>query len=58
MDRGLQGLDGLSSLYMDYRALTDQLFGMLAVDKLAIENSARDWTGAYARVEAAAAFGA
>lgn len=53
VDRGLQGLDGLSSLYVDYRALTDRLFAELTLDKIAIENSARDWPAYYAQIEAA-----
>ncbi|HEY8357626.1 MAG TPA: hypothetical protein VIL30_09215 [Ramlibacter sp.] len=54
--RNLQGLDGLSSLYVDYRALTDRLFAELTMDKVAIENSARDWPAYYARVEEALGF--
>lgn len=50
-DRGLEGLDGLSSLYIDYRELTDRLFADLTIDKLAIENSARDWDQYYERIE-------
>ena len=53
VERGLEGLDGLSRLYVDYRALTDNLFAQLTLDKLAIENSARDWPAYYARVEEA-----
>ena len=55
VDRGLQGLDGLSSLYVDYRALTDRLFAELTINKFAIENSARDWPAYYAQIEAALA---
>jgi hypothetical protein len=40
---GFAGLDGLSSLYRDYRRFTDGLFRELPLAKLAIENSARDW---------------
>lgn len=53
VERGLEGLDGLSSLYSDYRVLTDRLFADLTIDKLAIENSARDWDQYYARIESA-----
>jgi hypothetical protein len=56
--RGLEGLDGLSSLYLDYRALTDRLFAGLPLEKLAIENSAREWQVYYARIEEALGFGA
>jgi hypothetical protein len=54
--RGLEGLGGLSSLYADYRVLTDRLFAQLTIDKMAIENSARDWPAYYARVEDALGF--
>jgi hypothetical protein len=56
VERGLEGLDGLSSLYVDYRQLTDKLFAQLTIDKIAIENSARDWPAYYARVEDALGF--
>ncbi len=56
VDQNLAGLDGLSSLYVDYRALTDSLFAQLTIDKIAIENSARDWPAYYARVEDALDF--
>lgn len=56
VERGLAGLDGLSSLYADYRALTDTLFAHLMIDKISIENSARDWSAYYARVEDALGF--
>lgn len=42
--RGLTGLEGLQSLYGDYRKLTDSLFSRLKLDKLAIENSRQDWS--------------
>lgn len=51
VERRFEGLDGLSALYVDYRALTDRLFAELPLDKLAIENSARDWNAYYARIE-------
>jgi hypothetical protein len=41
--RGFKGLDGLISLYREYRHITDELFRQLPVAKLAIENSAGDW---------------
>ena len=41
--RKLVGLEGLIALYQDYRAMTDRLFDRLALDKLLIENSKRDW---------------
>lgn len=41
--RGLAGLDGLISLYRDYRALTDQIFAGLSLPKLSIETSQRAW---------------
>ncbi|RAS38679.1 hypothetical protein [Paraburkholderia bryophila] len=41
--KGYRGLDGLISLYRDYRQLTDDLFEQLPLAKLAIENSRRDW---------------
>jgi broad specificity phosphatase PhoE len=56
MERGLEGLDGLSSLYADYRVLTDRLFAQITIDKIAIENSARDWPAYYARIEDALGF--
>lgn len=37
VDRRLEGLEGLSSLYVDYRRVTDALFAGLTLDKLAIE---------------------
>ena len=41
--KGFAGLDGLISLYREYRQLTDDLFSELPLTKLAIENSGRDW---------------
>ena len=43
MRKGFVGLDGLISLYRDYRRLTDDLFQQLPLAKLAIENSGKDW---------------
>ena len=42
--RNLIGLEGLIALYQDYRSMTDMLFDRLRLDKMVIENSARDWT--------------
>ena len=52
-ERQLEGLDGLSRLYVDYRALTDSLFARLTLDKLAIENTARDWPAYYMQIDSA-----
>ena len=41
--RGLTDLEGLIALYRDYRRVTDELFELLPLAKLAIENSKRDW---------------
>ncbi len=41
--RNLAGLEGLIALYQDYRLTTDALFDRLELDKMVIENSARDW---------------
>jgi hypothetical protein len=41
--RGLAGLDGLITLYRQYRALTDQLFADLDIPKISIENSKQEW---------------
>jgi hypothetical protein len=46
--RGYKGVEGLISLYRDYRRITDDLFCQLPLAKLAIENSAKDWS-AYER---------
>jgi hypothetical protein len=43
MRKGFVGLDGLISLYRDYRRLTGDLFQQLPLAKLAIENSGKDW---------------
>lgn len=56
VERGLEGLDGLSRLYVDYRLLTGSLFARLSVNKLAIENTARDWPRYYAQIEDALGF--
>jgi hypothetical protein len=41
--KGYRGLEGLISLYRDYRRITDDLFERLPLAKLAIENSRGDW---------------
>jgi len=41
--RNLVGLEGLIALYQDYRCMTDALFDRLTLEKMVIENSARDW---------------
>lgn len=41
--RNLVGLEGLISLYQDYRLMTDALFDRLTLDKMVVENSERDW---------------
>jgi hypothetical protein len=41
--RELVGIEGLIALYQDYRRLTDELFELLPLDKVAIENSKQDW---------------
>ena len=41
--KGYRGLEGLISLYRDYRHMTDDLFDQLPLAKLMIENSKRDW---------------
>ena len=43
MRRNLVGLEGLITLYQDYRRITDALFDRLTLEKMVIENSARDW---------------
>jgi hypothetical protein len=39
----LTGIDGLIDLYRDYRRLTDQLYTILDIPKISIENSERRW---------------
>jgi hypothetical protein len=41
--RGLAGLNGLITLYREYRALTDHLFAGLDIPKVSIENSRQEW---------------
>jgi hypothetical protein len=47
---GLEGLEGLIALYKDYRALTDELYAGLDLDKLAIDNSQLAWESYYQRI--------
>jgi hypothetical protein len=42
--RGLKGLDGLITLYREYRALTDELYEELTFPKLSVENTQKEWT--------------
>lgn len=56
VELGLEGLDGLSALYVRYRALTDQLYAGLRIDKISIENSSQDWPRYYAMIDEALAF--
>jgi thymidylate kinase len=41
--RGLQGFDGMASLWRAYRAVTDRAFSRFAFPRMAIENSAGHW---------------
>jgi len=56
VELGLEGLDGLSALYVRYRALTDRLHAELRIDKLSIENTERDWPRYYAMIDEALGF--
>ncbi len=49
--RQLAGLEGLVSMYEDYRSLTDTLFEALDCRKLAVETGGGDWTAHYAQVD-------
>jgi hypothetical protein len=51
--RDLQGIDGLVSLYEDYRRLTDRLYDALELEKLRFETDAGSWSLRYAAIEAA-----
>jgi hypothetical protein len=48
--RQLTGLDGLSAMYADYRALTDSLFDDLDCPKLAIDTGPGEWQHYYEQV--------
>jgi hypothetical protein len=41
--RGLVGLDGLISIYRDYREMTDELFSLLDIARLGMENAGGAW---------------
>ena len=41
--RRLVGVEGLIDVYRDYRRLTDELFELLPLNKLAIENARQEW---------------
>lgn len=56
VELGLEGLDGLSALYVRYRALTDRLYAGLRSDKLSIDNTSQDWPRYYAMIEEALGF--
>jgi hypothetical protein len=56
VELGLEGLEGLSALYVRYRALTDRLFEELRSDKISIENTPRDWPRYYSLIEEALGF--
>ncbi|WP_127579847.1 hypothetical protein [Paenibacillus koleovorans] len=43
LSRGLYGFDGMVTYWQDYRKLTDELFGSLACQKIAIDNSDGNW---------------
>jgi hypothetical protein len=49
--RQFAGLGGLTSMYEDYRSLTDTLFEALDCRKLAVETGAGDWPAYYAQVD-------
>ena len=49
---GLRGLDGLTALYKNYRALTDELYSGLDLPKLSIDNSQQDWDAYYQQIHA------
>jgi hypothetical protein len=48
--RKLAGREGLIALYEDYRRLTDELFEILLLDKLIIENSRQEWPAYQGRI--------
>jgi hypothetical protein len=41
--KGLKGLDGLITLYREYRALTDALYEELTFPKISVENTQKEW---------------
>ncbi|MDO8447771.1 MAG: hypothetical protein Q7T10_03080 [Rhodoferax sp.] len=48
--RKLEGLLGLTTMYEEYRGLTDSLFASLNCRKLTIEADAGDWHGYYTKI--------
>lgn len=48
--RNLQGLDGLSQLWVETQQITDQLFAEYTIRKLAVENSDGNWAEYYQRI--------
>lgn len=50
MRRRLAGLEGFTSMYRDYRGLTDSLFKLLDCPKLAIETDGGDWVVYYKEI--------
>jgi hypothetical protein len=51
--RRLEGLDGLITMYEDYRVQTDSLFEALDCPKLAIDTSGGEWPGYYKQIQEA-----
>ena len=51
--RQLAGVEGLTAMYMEYRALTDSLFADLECPKLAFDTSSGDWPHYHAKVREA-----
>jgi hypothetical protein len=49
--RRLAGLEGLMSMYEDYRSLTDTLYEALDCRKVAVETGGGDWPAHYAQVD-------
>ena len=49
--RELSGLAGLTSMYEEYRSLTDALFDALDCRKLAVDTGGGDWPSCYAQVD-------
>lgn len=49
--RQFAGLGGLTSMYQEYRSLTDTLFEALDCRKLAVETGGGDWPAYYAQVD-------
>lgn len=49
--RDLNGLEGLITLYRDYRALTDRLYVEVTFPKFAIEDAQKDWENCEAMID-------